>query len=408
MLAVLAVLGAVLGEALAQSAAAAPDERPAAPTTVVVPGERLPTKGPIGPDPERRRKVPLDLLGGLVDGTPIFPGDFADPFLLAEPKALFIYATNTTTANVPVTRILVGDAFNGDYLGDAMPALPSWTVKGFQWAPSVWARPDGKFVLYYSTPAPSPGFAQPRKQCISRALGSAPQGPFVDDSAAPFICPLAEGGAIDPSPFVDGDTPYLLWKADGNSEGLPTKIYSQQLSPDGLAVAGPPNELVTNDQPWEGLVVEGPSMVQAGNTYELFYSANNWDSASYSVGIALCETVTGPCRKPLDRAWMVSAEKYTGPGGQEFFSNPGGVWMVHHGFLPGQAGRPDAQRRLYLDLLKYSEGDPVPRRVGAQYTEWSLFKTAFWLLVVLGAGVGGFVWFRRRRRRASGRPGGPA
>ena len=122
----------------------------------------------------------------------------------------------------------------------------------------------------------------------------------------------------------------------------------------------------------------------------------------------VCETVAGPCRKPLDRAWMVSAEKYTGPGGQEFFSNPGGVWMVHHGFLPGQAGRPDAQRRLYLDLLKYSEGDPVPRRVGAQYTEWSLFKTAFWLLVVLGAGVGGFVWFRRRRRRASGRPGGPA
>ena len=53
--------------------------------------------------------MPLDLFGGLIAGTPIFPGDFADPFLLAEPKALFIYATNTDTANVPVTRILIGD-----------------------------------------------------------------------------------------------------------------------------------------------------------------------------------------------------------------------------------------------------------------------------------------------------------
>ena len=407
LLSTLVILAAVGGGALATPACAAPGGQSAPPTTVVVPGERLPTQGPIGPDPKRRRKVPLDLLGGLVGGTPIFPGDFADPFLLAEPKALFIYATNTTTANVPVTRILVGDAFNGDYLGDALPALPSWTVKGFQWAPSVWARPDGKFVLYYSTPAPSQGFAEPRKQCISRALGSAPEGPFVDDSPGPFICPLDEGGAIDPSPFVDGDTPYLLWKADGNSEGLPTKIYSQQLSPDGLSVAGPPNELITNDQPWEGLVVEGPSMVQVGDTYELFYSANNWDSADYAVGIALCQTVAGPCTKPLDRAWMVSAEKYTGPGGQEFFANPGGVWMVHHGFLPGQAGRQDAQRRLYLDLLKYSDGDPVPRRVGAQYTEWSLLKAAFWVLVVLGLAVGAFVWLRRRRRRAGDPDGRP-
>jgi hypothetical protein len=383
----------------APTASAEPGGQSAAPTTVLAePGQRLPTQGPIGPDPKNRRKVPLDLFGGLIAGTPIFPGDFADPFLLAEPKALFIYATNTDTANVPVTRILIGDAFNGDYLGDAMPTLPSWTVKGFQWAPSVWARPDGKFVLYYSTPAPSPGLAQPRKECISRALGSAPEGPFVDDSTGPFICPLDEGGAIDPSPFVDGATPYLLWKADGNSEGLPTKIYSQQLSADGLSLVGPPNELITNDQPWEGDVVEGPSMVKVGSNYELFYSANDWNSSKYSVGLALCDSVAGPCRKPLPEPWMVSAEKYTGPGGQEFFANPGGVWMVHHGFLPGEAGTPDAERRLYLDLLKYEGTDPIPLRVGAAHTLKWLLVAGLVAFVVLAGAIGGFVWFRRRRR----------
>ena len=46
--------------------------------------------------------------------------------------------------------------FKGQYLGDAMPTLPKWTVPGFQWAPSVWTRPDGINVMYYSTPATIP------------------------------------------------------------------------------------------------------------------------------------------------------------------------------------------------------------------------------------------------------------
>lgn len=346
-----------------------------------------------------RRKVPLNLLGGLIDGAPIFPGDFADPYLLAEPQALFIYATNTTTANVPVTRILVGDVFDGDYLGDALPTLPSWTAKGFQWAPSVWARPDGRFVLYYSTPAPPTGPSQPRKQCISRAVANAPQGPFTDDSSSPMICPLDQGGAIDPSPIVDHGRLYLLWKVDGNSEGLPTAIMSQPMSADGMSTDGPASTLITNDQPWEGAVVEGPSMVAVGGRHELFYSANNWDSTDYAVGIALCTTVTGPCTKPLDHAWMVSRQSYTGPGGQEFFDNPGGVWMVHHGFLPGQAGTPGGQRRLYLDLLDYRGADPIPTLAGAQRAEAALGK----VLLLLG-GIGALLvlavtWSIRHIRR---------
>ena len=46
--------------------------------------------------------------------------------------------------------------FKGQYLGDALPQLPKWTVTGFQWAPSVWADPNGTYVMYYSTPATIP------------------------------------------------------------------------------------------------------------------------------------------------------------------------------------------------------------------------------------------------------------
>ena len=378
----------------------------AAPTTTTGaqeparPGQRVPTRGPVGSDPSPTRSVPLNLVGGLILGAPIIRGDFADPYALAESSGLFVYATNTVDANVPVIEIHQGDVVDASYLGDALPTLPSWTVKGFQWGPSVWARPDGRFVLYYSTPAPPAAAGQPRRQCISRAVADAPAGPFVDDSAAPFICPIDQGGAIDPSVFVEGTTPYLLWKADGNCCGLPTSISSQPLSPDGLAVAGPPHQLITADQPWEGSIVEGPSMVKAGDNYELFYSANNWDSSSYAVGLALCPRIDGPCTKPLDHAWMASAQDFTGPGGEEFFANPGGVWMVHHGFLPGQAGTPDGQRRLYLDLLHYQGSDPIPTRAGARQAEDKVAQLlAVVGAVVLVAGVGGFVVLRRRHRR---------
>jgi len=411
----LALVGVINGSALTGSAPAAvgtsalvgtPREGGPSTQESARPGQRLPTRGPVGKDPGTTKTVPLNLVGGLILGSPIIRGDFADPFVLAESSGIFAYATNTVDANVPVVEIQKGDVTNAQYRGDALPTLPSWTVKGFQWGPSVWARPDGRFVLYYSTPAPAAAPGQPRRQCISRAVADAPAGPFTDDSTAPFICPLAQGGAIDPSVFVEGTTPYLLWKADGNCCDLPTSISSQQLSSDGLTVAAAPHQLITADQPWEGSVVEGPSMVKVGDDYELFYSANIWDSASYAVGIALCTGIDGPCTKPLDHAWMTSAQDFTGPGGQEFFANPGGVWMVHHGFLPGQAGTPDGQRRLYLDLLAYHGSNPIPSRAGAHQAEVKVLQLvlAVGAVVLVVGGVGVLLIRRRRRHRHDEQP----
>ena len=44
-------------------------------------------------------------------------------------------------------------------------------------------------------------------------------------------------------------------------------------------------------------------MIKEGTIYWLFYSANLWGTPNYSIGIAACTSVTGPCVKPLDRAW---------------------------------------------------------------------------------------------------------
>jgi hypothetical protein len=205
---------------------------------------RSPTLGPQAFHPSRSDGVQLDVFNALRDGSPIFNGDFADPFALKTANALYLFASDTTAsryapaAHIPEIQLTQSSAFQGYYVGDALPRLPKWTVSGYQWAPSVWARPDGTYVMYYSTLATHPldcvanpsaaGCIRTAKGptsaiCISAATSKSPTGPYVDDSSSAFICPAVQGGAIDPSIFVAQDgTPWLLWKSDGDCCDLPT------------------------------------------------------------------------------------------------------------------------------------------------------------------------------------------
>jgi len=363
-----------------------------APSTAegVVATQRPPTKGPEGgPGTEER----LNTIGGLIAGEPLLAGDFADPFVLDTGPVAYVYATNTTDANVPVVRS--NNYTEAFYLGDAMPTIPSWTSKNFIWAPAVWARPDGQYVLYYAGLDNASG-----RMCVSRAVSSSPAGPFTDDSAGPFVCPLDEGGAIDPSVVIDDGKPYLLYKNDGNCCGITTSLWSVPLSSDGLSLDGDPTKLLSDDQSWEGGNTEAPSMVAAGDKYLLFYSANNWASADYAIGYGVCDSITGPCRKPEGDAWMTSTGDAKGPGGQEFFEADDQVWMVYHGWLPGQVDTPGGERRLFLDTITVS--DDVPSRIGA---ERALVQVLWWFLGVLAAvalvAVVVVAVVRRRRRRST-------
>ncbi len=359
---------------------------PAAADDSAYPGQRKPTEGFGGTVNKPDKVTELNLKKAIDSGAPIVPGAFADPFLLEETDGNYVYATNTASANIPVLRIS-RDGEKAEYLGDAMPDLPSWTKKGFQWAPATWARPDGTFVLYYSTPAPGSD-----RQCISAATSDSPTGPFTDNSTTPMICPLAKGGAIDPSPFLDEDgNPFLLWKADGNCCDLTTTIYMQPLSADGLSTDGDATKLISDTQDWEKGIVEAPSMVKDGSHWWLFYSGNDWNTGDYAIGIARCSSQTGPCEKPLDRAWQTSAEDAVGPGGQQFFNHSSGLRMVHHGWLPGEVDTADSTRRLFLDEIVFDDSG-LPQRHDASVSDsdaekgsWVWFAgTAVAVLVAVG------------------------
>ena len=288
--------------------------------------------------------------------------DFADPFVLRAGHGYFAFATGSGTAHVQAARS--SDLTTWIPLGDAMPRMPGWAVPdaALTWAPSVLPRAD-RFVLYYTARDRASGF-----QCISRATAASPQGPYVDESSEALVCPVrgadALCGAIDPSPFLDaGGRPYLLWKSDENSSACrtPPRLWSQRMSDDGLALAGPPVALLSADRPWEQPIVEGPSMVLHGGTYFLFYSANEWETSRYAIGYATCVGPSGPCTKQtLDGPLRGSAGAVLGPGGQEFFDDGGGRTLVayHAWTAPAVTYRAGGARSLHIGRLSFDRDVP--------------------------------------------------
>jgi len=291
---------------------------------------------------------------GSASGGPVYPFDFADPDVLAANGTYFAYGTNSTAGNIQITEST--DLQHWTKAGDALPALPSWASPGDTWAPAV-IRLRRSYVLYYTAAT-----AGTKVQCLSVATSKRPQGPFVDSSKGPLECQPALGGSIDPSPYLDaaGD-PYLAWKSNGGS-GQPATIWAEALDPRGTALEGPgPSPLLRPSQPWEGSVVEAPSMVLVDGRYDLFYSGNNWNSADYGVGLAHCAGVLGPCAKVSPEPLLASQSNFVGPGGETVFTDAEGhLDIAFDAWLPGAVGYPHS-RLLFVRPLVVTNDLP---RVG--------------------------------------------
>ena len=297
---------------------------------------------------------------------PLFAADFPDPFVLNEGNTYYAFSTNAGTKNIPVATSK--NLADWQDLPDALPALPAWAAgnAGLTWAPSVLKR-GSTFVLYYTARNTAAGF-----QCIGHAVSASPAGPYVDDSTEPFICQVTEPsalcGSIDASPFVatNGDA-YIVWKSDENAAACsaPSRLWSQRLGVDGLSLLDAPVELLTRDRAWETPLIEGPSMIEAGGLYYLFYSANWWESEDYGVGYAICTTPHGPCtKKTVDGPLVSSAQGALGPGGQEFFKDGSGkLWMSYHAWSAPIVGYSNGgARSLRIDPVELTGG--VPSLVG--------------------------------------------
>ena len=296
-------------------------------------------------------------LSGPSFTNPVHNDDFPDPYVLLDGDTYYAYATtNGSTTNIRVIRS--EDLVHWEELGDALPALPEWSVlrSGFTWAPGVIEIED-QFLMYYVARD-----KEADRQCIGVAVSEDADGPFKDPNGDPFICQTQLGGSIDAYPYKDDDGRlYLLWKNDGNCCGLEVALSIQELSPDGMSLVGEPVKLIKRDQPWERPLIENPAMVKHNDKYYLFYSGNWWESHEYAIGYAICETVTGPCEKPLKEPWFKYKAPVMGPGGETFFTDKeGNLWMAYHAWTGAKVGYSGGgERTLHIDLVTFEGDKPV-------------------------------------------------
>lgn len=210
---------------------------------------------------------------------------------------------------------------------DALPKLPAWASTGRTWAPDV-SESGGRAIMYFTAEHTDSG-----RQCIGVATSDALDGVYTPSDGPPLVCPVDEGGAIDPSTFTDADgTRYLLWKTDGNCCGLDTWIEIAPLAADGLSLAGEPTRLIRQTLAWEGSLVEAPTLVRHGDDYVLFYSANDYGGDAYAVGAATSATLLGPYTKQAGPvlSTVSSDGALRGPGGQDVVSTDEGDRFVFH------------------------------------------------------------------------------
>jgi beta-xylosidase len=303
--------------------------------------------------------VPQDtdvpLVAGETFKNPVITANFPDPFVLKYGDLYYAYATNGASKNVQLATS--PDLIKWELKGDAMPALAKWVKisSADVWAPEV-IQIGEKFVLYYTARDKASG-----KQCVGVATSDSPEGKFKDTNEAPLVCQTDQGGTIDPAPFSDGEKLYLYYKNDGNCCGYPTYIYVQEMAPDGLSLVGEATSLVRNDAPWEGGVIEAPTMVNHDGSYFLFYSGNDYGGMPYAVGYAACETVTGPCKDAPENPILksqVTRPLVVGPGHQTVILVEDEWWLVYHVWQMLPSGLRGSNRQVWLDQIDWSSGKP--------------------------------------------------
>jgi len=291
---------------------------------------------PTGPDPT----------------APVIDEDFPDPDVVPVDDAWLAFATGMSGLNIRVATSPDLQSWTVERR-DALPTLPAWASSGRTWAPDVSQRADGTWVMYLTAQHTDSG-----RQCIGVATSATADGTFAPAGDVPLVCPVDEGGAIDPSTFTDVDgTRYLLWKTDGNCCSLDTWIEIAPLSDDGLSLVGPPTRLVHQDQAWEGDLVEAPTLVLHDGAYVLLYSANGYGGDEYAVGAARAPALLGPYTKhdgPV-LSTVASDGSLRGPGGQDVVTSPDGDVLLFHAWDELYTYR--ALHRLALD---WDDGWPAP------------------------------------------------
>lgn len=303
---------------------------------------------------------------------PVWPGYFADPFVLRTRGEYFAYGTAETLeraadGSAQAFKILRSrDLVTWETAGAAL-AIPAPDSARAYWAPEV-AEHDGRFFLYYSS-APA---GRDELHRLRVAVASDPWGPFADVGA---VLPESEGFCIDAHPFRDPRSGrwYLYFAKDFFEERAGTGLAVVPLAEDMLRATEASRPVLRANADWQIYerdrslygrqwtawhTVEGPCVVYHDGRYYCFYSGGNWQTHEYGVSYAVADHPLGPWQHAPEAGPVVlrqRAGEVLGPGHNSYTVAPDGrtELLVYHAWDP-----PRTARRMCIDRLTWTKEGP--------------------------------------------------
>ncbi|HEX8570805.1 MAG TPA: family 43 glycosylhydrolase [Caulobacteraceae bacterium] len=153
------------------------------------------------------------------------------------------------------------------------------------------------------------------------------QQPLIEAVTAEFS---AFGDRLRSGAIADGERCAIL-------DALKTRVYAQQLAPDGRSLVGERAVVLENDQPWEAHLIEGVWVTAHAGRYYMLYAGNDFSTPHYGLGAAVADHLLGPYRK-LDGPLLRTTGSWAGPGHPSVALGPDGRHhMFLHAFFPGTA-----------------------------------------------------------------------
>lgn len=274
----------------------------------------------------------------VVSGQPLGQMNLADPFIYLEGDTYYAFGTESNdgfrcycSEDLEHWVQVKGKAKSGFVLHRE----DSSGSKGF-WAPEVYFL-DGRYFMLYTAD---------EKPCIAVA----------DDISGPFR-PYGHGimtedpNGIDNTLFIDKDgSVYMYWVRWGLGGG--NEIRGAKLSHKMQSV-GKQVRCIWATEPWElvfGRVTEAPTVMRIGDTYYMTYSANDFRSQDYAVGLATASSPLGPWTKYGGNPIMRKPGELYGTGHSSVFRNKEGkLMMVFHAHASASSIGP---RRMYITSLE--------------------------------------------------------
>ncbi|WP_224363284.1 family 43 glycosylhydrolase [Hyalangium versicolor] len=261
------------------------------------------------PTPENPQEPPSSLPPNpapppLAITNPILPGDYADPSVVRVGEEY--WATATSSEWAPQFPLLKSkDLLQWEMVGTIFQTPPEWSEANY-WAPELVVDGGRYFVLYTAKKKGGP-------LCVGLATASSVSGPYTDHGA--LVC--QDLGSIDGALIRDENNKlFLVWKEDGNSQGLPTPIWAQPLAEDTLQLTGERTALILNDVPWEGQLVEAPHLVRRNGFFYMFYAGSGCcgKACNYGVGVARSKNLLSGWEKNPLNPILKTNEAFRCPG----------------------------------------------------------------------------------------------